>query len=451
MSSSARSISFRLILAGLLTLLLAMTAAGWGLLMLFEHHVERRTTRVLQDDVGALIAAVTVADDGTVSLERRPTDPRYLKPFSGKYWQVMAGDDVVLRSRSLWDEALSVPRDQLDDGQHEHIVSGPQGQSLIAVERAIRVSRAVGSVHVRFIAGQDRTETVSAVASFRAELALMLTVLGIALLAAFAIAIAVGLAPLRHMRADLTALRSGATTRLEASYPSEVAVLVSDLNALLDDRDRDAERKRERAANLAHGLKTPLTAISGISEELIAQGCSELAAELDTYAATMLRHVERELALARSIHTGPGIPPTQVRPIVEGLVRSLARVPGGSDLRWEIDVPEVLALRIDPTALAEILGGPMDNARKFARSRVVVRASAEQSRTVISIEDDGPGVPDEQFSTLTQRGQRLDRRKPGSGLGLAIASDIVNEIGGTLTLSGVPGGGLKVTLDLPTG
>lgn len=449
MISSSRSIRLRLFLAALLTILLAMTAAGWGLLVLFEHHVERRTVKVLQDDVGALIAGVTVGDDGAVTLARRPTDPRYLRPLSGTYWQVRAQDKVVHRSRSLWDEALSVPRDAPEDAHHEHIVRGPRAESLIAVERTITVSRAAGDMQIRFVAAQDRAETVSAVAAFRGELIVMLAVLGTALLAAFAIAIAVGLAPLRHLRENLSALRSGAAERLEASYPSEVAVLVNDLNALLDDRDSDAERKRERAANLAHGLKTPLTAISGISEDLKVQGLNELANELDTYAASMLRHVERELALARSVHTGPGIPPTHVRPVVEALVRSLERIPGGSRQGWEIDVPDATALRIDPTALAEILGGPLDNARKFARSQIAIKARATPDRVLITITDDGPGVAQHQLHSLTERGQRLDRQKPGSGLGLAIASDIATAIGGTLTLANASSGGLQVTLDLP--
>lgn len=449
MTEAPRSIRLRLVLAAILTILLAMTASGWGLLVLFEHHVERRAVSALQHDVGELIAAVVVSDAGAVSLARRPTDPRYLKPLGGYYWQVMAQGEVVQRSRSLWDEALPMPRDEPADGQHEHVIGGPQGQTLIAVERAIRVSRAAGDLKIRFVAAQDRADTVAAVVAFKTEMIAMLALLGIALLAAFAVAIAVGLAPLRKLRADLSALREGATARLAATYPSEVAVLVNDLNALLDERDRDAERKRQRAADLAHGLKTPLTAISGISEDLSARGLGELAEELDNYAANMLRHVERELALSRSVHTGPGTAPTVVRPVIDALVRSLARVPGGSRLEWRIEVPQGLSLRIDPTALAEMLGGPLDNARKFAKSSVCIEASEISGRAIITITDDGPGVREDQLPGLTQRGQRLDRRKAGSGLGLAIASDIAAEIGGSLTLSNAPDGGFVATLALP--
>jgi signal transduction histidine kinase len=449
MTDAIRSIRLRLVVSAILTILFALTAAGWGLLLLFEHHVERRTVNALQDDIGELIAGVTVANDGTLRLARTPLDPRYLKPLSGTYWQVIVEGRVVQRSRSLWDETLSLPLDKPEDGHHEHIVRGPQGQTLIAVERAIRAARPAGNIEIRFIAAQDRADTMSAVASFRTELTVMLLVLGASLLAAFAIAIAVGLAPFRRLREDLAALRSGATRRLVAGYPSEVDLLVGDLNALLDERDKDAERKRQRAADLAHGLKTPLTAIVGISDDLAARGLNDHADELANYAASMLRHVERELAMARSVHAGPGTPPTPVRPIIDGVVRSLRRAPGGRDLEWEIDVPKALSLRIDQTALAEILGGPLDNARKFATSRVAVQARAEAGRVTITIADDGPGVGEDKIPSLTQRGKRLDRRKSGSGLGLTIASDIATELDGTLTLSNAPDGGFLVTLVLP--
>jgi len=426
-----------------------MTVAGWGLLVMFEHHVERRTVKALQTDVGELIAGVSVTDGGQVQLARRPVDPRYLKPLSGNYWQVLAGNEVVERSRSLWDETLVMAFDNPEDGHHEHVVRGPQGQTLIAVERAIRVSRPGGIIQIRFVAAQNRADTVAAVAGFRSELVLMLLVLGASLLAAFTIAIAVGLAPLQRLRGDLAELRSGSKTRLAASYPSEVGLIVSDLNGLLDERDKAAERKQRRAADLAHGLKTPLTAISGISQDLKDRGLGDLAEELDNYTASMLGHVERELALARSVHASPGKPATRLQPVVEALVRSLMRAPGGHELDWQIDVPETLSVRIDPVALAEILGAPLNNARKHATSRVRVEAFTEKAHVVIAIADDGTGVSEEKLSSLGRRGRRLDTRTPGSGLGLAIASEIVDEIGGGLTLSNAAQGGFVVTLKLP--
>ena len=136
-------------------------------------------------------------------------------------------------------------------------------------------------------------------------------------------------------------------------------------------------------------------------------------------------------------------------PVIETLVRSLARLPRGRDIAWEIDVPGEVMLRIDRTALAEIFGGLLDNARKWAQSRVRLEAVTEGGCLVVRISDNGPGVAEADLAVLTARGKRLDQRQPGSGLGLAIAADIVEELGGTLTLANRPTGGLLATVTLP--
>jgi signal transduction histidine kinase len=443
------SIRLRLIFAALVSILVAMLVAGWGFVLLFEHHVERRVVAALETDLRQLIGGLSVGVDGTVVLQRRPADPRYAQPFSGTYWQVQAGDTVVERSRSLWDETLILPADDPATDLHEHVIAGPRGQPLIAVERAVRAERASGSVSIRFAVAQDRAETISAVQSFRREITVMLGLLGVLLLTVFAIAVTVGLSPLRRLRAGLADLHSGETQRVTGRYPAEVALLVDDLNKLLDARDKVAEKNRQRAADLAHGLKTPVAAILAIAEDLKATGQVDLSRELGNYAESMLRHVERELARSRSIATGVTAAATPLKPLVAAIVRSLERLPRGRDLAWDVEVPEGLQPRIDPTALAEIFGGLLDNARKWARHRVTVRAQRENDAICVMITDDGPGVAATELLGLTARGKRLDEKKPGSGLGLAIASDILEEIGGSLHLANAPEGGLAATVRLP--
>ncbi|MCB1519753.1 MAG: HAMP domain-containing histidine kinase [Hyphomicrobiaceae bacterium] len=449
MQKTSRSIRLRLVAAALLTIFMALSAAGTALVLLFEHHVERRVVADLEADMGQLLAGLSVAGDGKITLARRPAEPLYAQPFSGTYWQIEAAGIIAERSRSLWDEKISMPVDDPGGGIHEHVVIGPQGRPLVAVERAVRVETQSGVLAVRIVVAQDRAATMAAVESFLREIAWMLLVLGVLLLAAFAVAIGVGIAPFRRLRSDLAELRTGAAQRLTGSYPSEVRLLVDEMNKLLEDRERAAERKRQRAADLAHGLKTPITAISGIADEFQRSGQASLARELHDNASAMLRHVERELALARTTYSGPAAVPTPLLPVIETLVRSLARLPRGRDIAWEIDVPGEVMLRIDRTALAEIFGGLLDNARKWAQSRVRLEAVTEGGCLVVRISDNGPGVAEADLAVLTARGKRLDQRQPGSGLGLAIAADIVEELGGTLTLANRPTGGLLATVTLP--
>lgn len=447
----SRSIRRRLLLMALLSISAAMAAAGWTLAALFEHHVERRVVAALEADLRQLISGLAVGSDGTISLQRRPTDPRFDQPLSGTYWQVTSGGAVVDRSRSLWDEVLRLSQDNPAGGMHEHTVVGPQARPLVVVERVVEVATGQKPVTVRFAVAQDRAETIAAVGTFSREIALMLVVLGAILLIAFGTAVSVGLMPFGRLRDDLADLRSGTSRRLAGPYPAEVALLVDDLNKLMDARDAVAERKRHRAADLAHGLKTPITAISAIADEVASSGQPAIAEELRAYTGTMLRHVERELALSRSSHVGPAAAPTQVKPLFTAIVRSLERLPRGADLAWDIDVSAGSALRIEPTALAEILGGLLDNARKWARSRVSVRDRVENGHAHIVIADDGPGVAEDKLASLTARGLRLDEKKAGSGLGLSIAAEIVDELGGTITFTNAPTGGLIAEVRLPQG
>jgi signal transduction histidine kinase len=103
----------------------------------------------------------------------------------------------------------------------------------------------------------------------------------------------------------------------------------------------------------------------------------------------------------------------------------------------------------DGQDLEEMLGNLTDNACKWASSKVVVRGEQKDMRLIINIEDDGPGIPEDQKDAVLQRGRRLDETVPGSGLGLAIVIDLAHLYKGSLTLHNSAIGGLDARLELP--
>jgi len=454
MSAASRSIRLRLIAAAAVTIAAALAVAGLGLQHLFQRHVERRTVAELETDVRELMAGLSIAADGNASLQKSPSDQRYAQPFSGAYWQISRQISrqgaVVARSRSLWDEEISLPNDELPSGEvHVHSVPGPQAQQLIVIERSISVRRSGGTFSYRLAAGLDQAESRAAINAFGNDLTLALTLLGACLLAAFAIAVSVGLRPLSNVRGALLRLRSGETTRLAGDFPREVKPLVSDLNELLEQRDRSIASARARAGDLAHGLKTPITAISVIAEELGEGGNREIADELQGYVNNMQGHVEHELVRARSagmVSAGA----VNLLSAIEPLVRSMRRLPRGCELEWAVDVAPDLSIRIDRSALSEVLGNLFDNARKWARNRIEIRSAVDQGNNlVIDVIDDGPGVPKGEHGNVMARGKRLDESVPGSGFGLAIAAGFIEQIGGRLDLLLAEGGGLRARIILP--
>ncbi len=446
------SLRLRLLIAGGLTLTLALAAAGLGLEILFERHVQRRAIAEMETDIRQLLAGLQVSKEGKITLRRVPSDQRYEQPFSGVYWQVKSTSDTIKRSRSLWDDELAMPQDDLPNGgQHIHRISGINNTQLLAIERKLSVRRGDKTFNLLLSAAVERTEISEAVQEFRNDLALSLGLLGIALMIALWTAINLGLSPLQKLRDALGLLREGQAKRLAGDFPAEVAPLVGDLNEMLDQQERSIKQAHARAADLAHGLKTPLTAMSMLAEEMQERGEHDNGQELAEYADRMQRYVERELILARtSSSTLRKHDTTRLNHIIPQMIRTMRRLPRGAQLDWSVDIANNETLRVDDTILGEIFGNILDNARKWARSSVAVTARTVGDTAIVTIIDDGPGVAPERLSEIDQRGERLDSRRDSTGLGLSIVKDVMAQLNGTLTMVSPPRGratGLEVKLE----
>ncbi|WP_170118338.1 ATP-binding protein [Phreatobacter oligotrophus] len=323
---------------------------------------------------------------------------------------------------------------------------GPQGRGIMVFERLATVSVA-GGEPVRVAVGLDHSELDEARRQFTISAAAALAVLGLALLATLWLANGVTLAPLSALREALNRVHRGERDRIDGDFPEEVQPLVDDLNTLLSTRDADLVAARARAGDLAHGLKTPLAVLSTLARRLRGEGQTAIADEIDIEVVRMSQHVSRELMRARAnIRAFRRTKATAVRPIVESLVNALAVLSEGQTIVYTVEMPDDLQAAMDETDLMEVLGNVMDNARKWTQGQVLVEGRAVNgSATIVSIEDDGPGLPDIDTFTI-ERGRRLDERIDGHGLGLAIVRDLVEVYGGDVTFARSRFGGLKVQL-----
>jgi signal transduction histidine kinase len=277
-----------------------------------------------------------------------------------------------------------------------------------------------------------------------------MTVFAVALLAVGLLQVRAGLALFDQLRARLRAVRGGEQRRVLGSYPSEVQPLVDDLNALLLDREQSVARAQSKAGDLAHGLKTPLAVLAQEAERASALGQTELAATLRQQVERMRRHVDYHLAHARAAASGARLGArASVADSVEALARTLSRLHADRGVRLDTLIPSDHAVRVERQDLDEMLGNLLDNACKWARSRVEVSSSREQDSLVVAIADDGPGLPEPMREAVLQRGVRADEAAPGSGLGLAIVRDLAELYGGKVELSASPSGGLRARLWLP--
>jgi signal transduction histidine kinase len=261
----------------------------------------------------------------------------------------------------------------------------------------------------------------------------------------------VGLLPFGRLRRQLSGLRDGSAERIEGTYPTEVQPLVNDLNSLLAHRERIVQRALAKAGDLAHGLKTPLAVLAQEAERAEAAGQHEISSMISLQVDRMRRQVDYHLTQARA--TSPGnVPGARCSVLVaaEGLTRALLKIHAARGLAIEIDIPPEHFIRGQREDLEEMLGNLLDNACKWARSKIKLASTQENSVVVITVDDDGPGLPASKRDQVLQRGVRADEAAPGSGLGLAIVRDLAQLYEGTITLDASPVGGLRATLRLPS-
>ncbi|MGY4501897.1 signal transduction histidine kinase [Bradyrhizobium sp. GM24.11] len=441
------SLRLRLVAGGIVAILIALAIAGSALVVIFERHVSRTLAQDLEVHLKQLLAGIDVDPQGKLVLTQTPVDPRFADPLSGLYWQV--GDDrgQLLRSRSLWDSAMNLPTDRLGPGEtHQHEADGPGGRRVLVAERAVTLSGDGKPVIVRLAVAEDLARISAATWAFAKDLSIALVILGGVLAFATWIQVGVGLRPLVALRRGVADIRAGRNRRLPSAVPSEVHPLVEEVNALIDAQESEIERSRGRAADLAHGLKTPLAALAADASRLRECGERDIARDIEAVGEAMGRHVDRELARARVRGRARSGPPasTPVEPLVRSIVATLSRTPDGARVRFENLVGDDMHVPFDRTDLAEVLGNLIENAARHAAG--CVRIATDGSGPSLVVEDDGPGVEPAHLSRVLERGARLDERGGAAGLGLAIVQDVLDAYGWCLELSRSQFGGLKAAI-----
>jgi len=441
------SLRLRLVAGGIVAILIALAVAGGSLVVIFERHVSRTLAQDLDVHLKQLLAGIDVDAQGRLVLTQMPVDPRFADPLSGLYWQV--GDDrgQLLRSRSLWDSAMKLPADRLGPGEtHQHEATGPGGRRLLVAERAVTLSAEGKPVVVRLAVAEDLARMSAATSAFAKDLSLALALLGGVLALATWVQVGVGLRPLVALRRGVADVRAGRSRHLPSSVPAEVQPLVEEVNALIDAQEGEIERSRGRAADLAHGLKTPLAALAADVTRLRQRGERDIARDIESVGEAMGRHVDRELARARVRGRARGAAPASasVKPLVDSIAATLSRTPHGARVRFENLIPDDMRVPLDRTDLAEVLGNLLENAVRHATG--FVRTTTDEAALSIVIEDDGQGIDPSHISRVLERGARLDERGGAAGLGLAIVQDVLDAYGWGVDLSGSELGGLKAAI-----
>jgi signal transduction histidine kinase len=431
---------------------------GFGLDRVLSRSIIESFDNQLVYMLNSMIDASEIGPDGEVRFTRAPADQRFIQPYSGLYYQVtdLPADSCRLHvesllcdpSRSLWDRRLRVSVSHFDIKPHlydsDEFSTAGHKETLRIAERDVILPGS--TIRWRFQVAESHQSIDEQIHQLRSILIWSFGALGVGLLILAALQTFYGLWPLRRVRREVSAIRSGNKTRVGRDFPAEIRPLTEEINQLLAHSEEQAEEARRHAGNLAHALKTPLTVITNAatahSPDLADTVCRE--------ALVMRRQVDHHLARARAIgRRAAGHSRTRVWDSLQAVQRAVDRL--YENVTIDIAGSHDAEARVERQDLDEMLGNLVENAAKYGGGRVFVTVEPKGDMVDIEVEDDGPGIPEERRGELFSRGARLDTTgKPGTGLGLAIVRDVAEIYGGSISLEeSADLGGLLARLKVP--
>jgi len=446
------SLHQRVLGVALLTLLLFLTMTAVVLERSFNASTLTALHRQLVSTLYLVLAVAEPDPKGHIRVLGALPDPVLQLPGSGwAAWIVRLDQQLEWQSPSAVGHTFHpVPR--LKTGQQQFIIQpGDDGKPWYRMIMAVAWETTAGRPLQRLVMVENDGGGLNQQRSaFRNTLWTSLLAGTVLLLLVMAAILRWGLYPLRLAVQELTAVEAGQRKRLRTEYPRELAELTSRINALLDAAEQRLQRRRNALADLAHSLKTPLAVLRQWLD-------GSAAAQQDVIPGEQLERMDRmiqyQLQRAGTEGQQPVSAGLKIKPVLEKLGRSLNKVYINKEIDFSINIDEDLMFPGEYGDCMELMGNLLDNAFKFGRHQVSVKAcllgTSESRKLQLTVTDDGIGMSTEQASILSQRGVRADQQVEGQGIGLAVVSTIIQAYRGTLDISRRSGGGTAVYIEIP--
>lgn len=452
------SIAARLLLASALLLPLFLGLTGFFLDRAFDRSLEVAERSRLRGHINLLMSvAEPITKNTKIHSLRMPvtlSDADFEHPNSGLYSYIFDHQaKLVWRSNSA---ALSDPPD------YKRIAKSDTPGKMLFSEKlldsklhfiaryTVKWEDARGNpTPFHFLVAHSADEYAAELKAYRNELWRWLGAAGIFLLIAQTLILRWGLRPLGKLAQALKAMQSGDTSNIAGEHPKELQKIVNNLNQVLEREQALRQRYRNSLADLAHSLKTPLAVLQSKLVESV-ESDSELQQIASEQVARMNQVVTYQLQRAVSSQQKGTFRRTRLEPIAQRLFAALQKVYAHKQMEQELDLAPNSIIAGDEQDVMELFGNMLENAFKYGSKQVRVRSFVEEETHLrIDIEDDGPGVPDDQTSRILERGQRLDTSIPGQGIGLAVAAEIVRSYDGNISIHRSELGGARFSVCLP--
>jgi signal transduction histidine kinase len=429
-------------------LVVALVATGFLLTDLYSRALDTSLSETLEFHVESLAGDLLESGD-PLSQAIALTDPRFDRPRSGWYWTIRDEDGQLYNlSTSVVGIVLPPVQGSADaSGLRTGVVDDAFGTRIRVVERAVTI----GAKTYEIVVTGSLSEVLKLVDDFRGQTFIVLGAVG-AMLAIMSVIVArIAMRPISRLSKAIERVREGDAVAVDGAYPNEIAPLAEEVNELLRSNAQIIERAKSQVGNLAHGLKTPIAVLRNEAAAKKGALADVVTAETEKMSTMVSTYLERARLAARTSVVGKKADSTM---IMLRLTRVMRKIHPDVTVAFQRPDASLPWFRGDEADLEEMAGNLLDNACKWSKGQVGVRLSAERGDTgvmlLIRIDDNGPGLSEEDAHKVLRRGVRLDEKTPGSGLGLDIVKELVDVYGGSLQLTRSALGGLLVELRLPT-
>ncbi len=435
------SLAARSLLAASLVLAAFIGLTGYALERAFENWAFSVLRERMQSVLYSFLARTDISVRGEILVPEVLPEPRLERPGSGLYASIYS-QDLRWESPSAMERELPFV-DGLKPGEISFrgpIRTNVGGVYMLSMGVLFEARAPSGKdVRVTVNVGENQASVRRQIKAFRETMWALLGGLGLLLLAFQALLLRWSLRPLRDVESDLGHVERGEAEQLSGNYPIELAALTTGLNDFIKGERENLRRYRHTLGDLAHSLKTPLAVMRGIFEneddpKRVRQSGLEQVVRMDEIVAYQLARA------AKSGHQTYAAPlPVLVH--AEEIALTLEKVYARKGALAEFDVDPKSCYHGEKGDLLELLGNLMDNAFKWCRSRVLLTARpivhhrSRRPGLLLRVEDDGPGIPDEQITQVLKRGVRGDERVQGHGIGLSIVGELVASYGGELKVT----------------
>mgnify|MGYP006276065645 CR=1 FL=1 len=447
MLAAPLSVRARLTLAAGLVLVAFLSTTGLVIDRAFRASLEDSAREQLRLRVLGLLGTAELVD-GVLSLPPALPEPRFNQPGSGLYARLLDAEGrPVWTSRSEASHAHADERGRpLAPGRAVFETNGAGAEeALYRYGFGVLWEGPAGDVPYTLWVSTAQAPFVAETRGFRRTLYSLLGGAGIALLVLQAAVLTLALRPLGRVEREVERIERGEAARLEGSWPEELTGLTRNLNLLIDQERRRQHRYRNTLDDLAHSLKTPLAILRNALADGDERALGEAAGQIDRMDASVGHHLQRASVGANPLS---GVR-SAVAEAAGRIAAGLARLHADRTLGIDLEVPEDLAVAVEERDLYELLGNLLENGCKYGETCVRLRGRRDGAEVRLSVEDDGPGVPEAARGFVLARGARADTARAGQGIGLAVVAELIAAYGGTLEIGTSDLGGAAVELVLP--